>query len=163
MTENFSTDEIKAANDFLDDYLRKTLTASSTEIAGLRDRLNVLFWGMLILTVIMFAVGLILIAEPFIRGGELNISKSPEFWVQPVVGGADLILLFLARPIDRLRKLMGDTSQITIALNSHRQSVALVLIAMDINDKRTVSEAAEKISALAAKTMTSIRQYFETP
>lgn len=163
MPTSFSTQEIKDANDFLDDYLRKTLTASSSEIAGLRNRLNVLFWGMLVLTVIMFAVGLVLIAEPFLRSSEQELTATPLFWVQPVVGGADLIILLLARPIDRLRKLMGDTSQITIALNSHRQSVALILIAMDINNKATVAESAEKISSMAAKTMTSIRQYFETP
>lgn len=88
----------------LDEYLRKTLTASSAEIAGLWYRLNVLFWGMLVLTAIMFVIGLFLLAEPFFRPSGQDFTQEHKFWVQPFVGGADLILLFLAQPINRLKK-----------------------------------------------------------
>ena len=56
---------------------------------------------------------------------------------------------------------MGDMSQIILVLNSYQYQVSLLLIEMDITDKKSVGETAVKIGEAAKTKIRLIEDYFE--
>ena len=78
------------------------------------------------------------------------------------MGITDLVVLFLFKPVERIHNLMGDMSQITIINTSFQEQVALRLIEMDVNEKKSVGESADHINDVTKSSMDLIEIYIES-
>ena len=76
-------------------------------------------------------------------------------------GIADLVTLFLFKPLFRIHNIMGDMSQITLALNSYQIQVGLRLMEMKINVRETLGKAAQDIDSAAVNSIRLVQRYFE--
>jgi hypothetical protein len=92
-----------------------------------------------------------------LSGGEFQW----ESLVAPGFGIADLATLFLFNPVKRIHNLMGDMSQIILAINSFQIQRDLRLVEMDVRKRESVGKAAEYIGGAAENTLKMIQQYFE--
>jgi hypothetical protein len=109
----------------------------------------------------MFILGVTLLSIPVYTVLTGKVSVLPSL----VAGGfgiADLAALFLYGPIEKIHKLMGDMSQIIIAINNFQSQVGLRLMEMDSNERMTMGVASEKIGEAAAESIKLIQDYFET-
>jgi hypothetical protein len=140
--------------------LHAVMRDSRRELTLLRMRLALTYWIVVFLSVIMFAAGIALLSVPVVL---LLQGRTPEMqaFVAAGFGLADLTALFLFRPIERIHRLMGDMSQITLALTSFQTQVELRLIQMDALSRSSVGETAESIAAIAPVTIKLIQDYFE--
>jgi len=151
--------QAKQANNKIVQHLESTMTDSSKELGGLRLKLSVTYWVIIGLSVIMFAVGIVLLSVP-IWAGFTQIDQLGSL----IAGGfgiADLAALFLFKPIERIHKIMGDMSQIIMALNSYQIQVGLTLMEMDVNNRPSMGVASEKIKTAAESSIKLVQDYFE--
>lgn len=152
--------EIKSRNAWLADYLEGILQDGATEVKGLRRRLTISYWVVIVLSVVLFIIGVVLLSVPALAAFRGDVSE-----LNAVIAGgfglADLAALFLFRPIKQVRQIMGDLGQITVAVNAYQTQVALHLLAMDANDKPTIIKAAEFVNEAATSVIRLIQEYFE--
>ena len=92
------------------------------ELNLLRLRLALTYWVVVILSVITFALGIILLSVPAIMALQGRTDELQAF-IAAGYGLADLTALFLFKPIERIHRLMGDMSQISVALTSFQTQV----------------------------------------
>lgn len=154
-------EEIREANIFLLKYLQDILKDGNKDLFRLRRKLAISYWVIIYLSVIMFFLGIILLSIPVYTVLAGKVSVLPSL----VAGGfgiADLAALFLYGPIEKIHKLMGDMSQIIIAINNFQSQVGLRLMEMDSNERMTMGLASEKIGEAAAESIKLIQDYFET-
>jgi hypothetical protein len=150
----------KKANQKSFENLYAVMRDGRRELTLLRMRLALTYWVVVILSVVMFALGIFLLSVPALlvlqgRSAEMQAFIAAGF------GLADLTALFLFKPIERIHRLMGDMSQITLALTSFQTQVELRLIQMDASNRSSVGETAEAIAAVAPATIKLIQDYFE--
>jgi hypothetical protein len=155
-----SVQAVDNANKRLIAYMDATLNNATQEVTALRSKLARTYWIIVVLSIIMFAVGIILLSIPAFAAFTNRIDQLQSV-VAAGFGVADLVGLFLFKPVDRLKKLMGDMGQITVALNSFQTQVALRLLQLDINNRESVGRAAEYVQQTAADTISLIQDYFE--
>jgi hypothetical protein len=151
---------IKNANDEIIDYLTKAMHESKGEFVHLRRKLSITYWIIIILSVIMFALGLVLLSVPIAAAFGGNIEQLNSL-ISAGFGIADLTALFLFKPIERIQKIMGDMSQLILVLNSYRSQVSLKLMEMDIKERSTIGITADKINKIAVDSVKLIQNYFE--
>jgi hypothetical protein len=155
-----SRDERQRTNDFILAHLQTTMRDGHTALLDLEKRLRLTYNVIIGLSVVMFTVGIALIAAPVYAGltGQDGIAK-------PLLAGglgiADLTALYLFRPIDRIHALMGDMSQVTIALNAYQAQVGLHLLEMRADEADTVGAAADDIRAASQVSIRLVEEYFE--
>ena len=131
------------------------------ELNNLRGRLSLTYWIVVVLSVIMFAVGVLLLSVPATLT-VLGRTAELQAFIAAGFGLADLTALFLFRPIERIHRLMGDMSQISVALTSFQTQVELRLIQMDATSQTSVAQTAEAIAQITPVTIKLIQDYFET-
>jgi hypothetical protein len=151
----------KKANQKSFDNLYAVMRDSRRELTLLRMRLALTYWVVVILSVIMFALGIVLLSVPVLLMLQ-GRSAEMQAYVAAGFGLADLTALFLFKPIERIHRLMGDMSQITLALTSFQTQVELRLIQMDASNRSSVGETAEAIAAVAPAAIKLIQDYFES-
>ncbi len=161
MSLMLTTEEIKDANIFLTKYLQGILKDGKGDLNRLRRKLATSYWVIVFLSVVMFILGILLLCVPLFYAfrGEERILHSV---ISAGFGIADLTALFLYGPIEKIHKIMGDMSQIIIALNNFQSQVGLRLMEMDSNNRTTMGFAAEKIGEAARESIKLIQDYFET-
>jgi|WetSurMetagenome_2_1015567.scaffolds.fasta_scaffold66390_2 hypothetical protein len=131
-----------------------------TDIRRLKTELIISYWLIVIFSSFTFILGfLLLVISATAATGEEN--KLVASIITGAAGIADLITLFLYRPIARIQKIMGDMSQIILLLNSYEYQVGLALMEMDIDIKESVGAAADKIGKIAYTTIVAIEKFFE--
>ncbi len=140
--------------------LHAVMREGHKELRMLRLRLTLTYWVVIILSVIMFALGVILLSVPAILLFQGHTAEMQAF-IAAGFGLADLATLFLFRPIERIHRLMGDMSQISLALTSFQTQVELRLIQMDASSRSSVGQAAESIAAIAPAIIKLIQEYCE--
>ncbi len=150
----------KQANDKGLENLHAVMREGRRELTVLRVRLALTYWLVIILSVIMFVMGIILLSVPALlivqgRTAELQAFVAAGF------GLADLTALFLFKPLERIHRLMGDMSQITLALTSFQTQVELRLIQMDVSNRSSIGQTADAIAAVAPAIVKLIQDYFE--
>ena len=91
----------------------------------------------------------------------LDASTGLQQLVAAIAGLADLTVLFLAKPIRQIHNLMGDMTQLTVALNSYRYQVGLRLLQMNSNDPKSIGFTARKIDEAANSCVGLVESYFE--
>ena len=154
-------DERKKDNRDLIRFLQNTMKNGRSEVDGLRKKLGYTYWILVGLSLVMFGLGIALLSVPFLATTyQSNIERS-ESIIAAGFGIADLTALFLFRPVERIHRLMGDMSQITLAINSFQSQEALILLEMDISKRETMGKAAERIKEAANDSIGLIQTYFE--
>jgi hypothetical protein len=151
----------KKANQKSFENLYAVMRDGRRELTLLRMRLALTYWVVVILSVIMFALGIILLSVPVLLMLQGRTAEMQAF-IAAGFGLADLTTLFLFKPIERIHRLMGDMSQITLALTSFQTQVELRLIQMDAANRSSVGETAEAIAAVAPAAIKLIQDYFES-
>ena len=58
-------------------------------------------------------------------------------------GIADIAVVLLSHPIERIHEIIADNSQITIITSSYQEQVGLRLLESDINDRNSMGMAAD--------------------
>ncbi len=155
------TDEdIRNANKDLIDYQESIVDGNKTGLWKLQKKLSITYWVIIALSVIMFLIGIALLMVPVITAikGQMEVYKS---LVSGGFGIADLAALFFFRPLERIHKLMGDMSQIFLALSSYQTQLGLRLLQMDIKVRATIGDASDKIAKAAEDSIKNIENYFE--
>jgi len=152
-------DRVKA-NKIIVMHLQDTMRDGRKELAGLRVKLAFTYVVIVVLSIIMFFLGVVLLSVPVVAafGGKIDTLNS---LIAAGFGFADLTALFFFRPIERIHGLMGDMGQITLALNSFQTQAELYLLEMNKEDRKTIGEAAEKIKEAARDSIKLIQDYFE--
>jgi hypothetical protein len=141
--------------------LQSTLDENKKDIKRLRRKLTITFWVIIVLSTIIFAIGILLISVPVVAafGGDIDRLNS---LIAAGFGIADLIGLVLYGPIEKIHKLMGDMSQIIMTLNSNQTQTSLRLLEMDFLGYRpSVGIAADKIGSGTENNVRIIQEYFE--
>lgn len=155
------SDQRKRANEFIIKHLQGSMSDGKADLKNLRRKLAVTYWVIVILSVVMFLLGVVLLSVPVFAAFDGRI-KDLQSLIAAGFGIADLAALFLFRPIERIHKIMGDMSQIVIALNSFQTQIGLRLMQMDATDRQSMGLAAEFINAAAKDSIVLVQQYFET-
>ena len=150
----------KKANEETIEHLQNTLDDGRRELRGLRKKLSATYIVIVILSIIMFSVGVVLLSVPVLAAFRGEISETQSL-ISAGFGIADLVVLFLSRPLDRMHQLMGDMGQLTLAVNSFQTQVGLRLLEMDITKRETMGNAAEKVNEAAKDSIKVIQEYFE--
>lgn len=160
LTKEFDDERIKSANDSIIKYLQDAMDDSEGEFVKLRRKLTVTYWTIVILSFVMFVLGLVLISVPIIAAFNQDIEKLTSL-ISAGFGIADLAALFLYGPIERMHKIMGDMSQLILILNSYRSQVGLYLMEMDIKARSTIGDSAREIDKVTQNCVKLIQNYFE--
>lgn len=158
--EIFSGQYIIFANQELADSLKSVVAENKSELSRLRDKLSYTYWIIIILSVLMFFVGIVLLSIPVFAVVSDQIDKLDSL-IAAGFGIADLVTLFLFRPLFRIHNIMGDMSQITLALNSYQLQVGLRLMEMEIHDRDSLGKAAQDIDSAAVSSIKLVQRYFE--
>ena len=159
-TTMLSDEERSEKNRETIESVQETAKGCAEQVKKLRSKLSISYWVVMLLSVTMFVLGVILLAMPIktaLSGGEFQL----ESLVAPGFGIADLVTLFLFNPVKRIHNLMGDMSQIILAINSFQIQRDLRLVEMDVRKRESVGKAAEYIGGVAENTLKMIQQYFE--
>ena len=155
-------DVIDQNNKDLADQLQATLGENKKDIKRLRRKLTITFWVIIVLSIIIFALGILLLSVPVISAFNGQIDKLKSL-IAAGFGIADLVGLVLYGPIEKIHKLMGDMSQLILVLNSNQTQVSLRLLEMDATDNRpSIGTAADKIGSATENSIKIIQDYFET-
>ena len=160
MAQMISQDFIQTANQNIAIRLEATTLENKKELARLRDKLSFTYWIIIILSIIMFIIGVVLISIPAFAAINSQIDTL-ESVVAAGFGIADLAALFFFKPLFRIHNIMGDMSQITLALNSYQMQVGLRLMEMEINNRPSLGKAAENIDIAATNSIKLVQKYFE--
>ena len=155
-----SEEERKDANQWLIKYLQSTLDNASREVGELRTKLAFTYWVVIGLSIVMFFAGIVLLSVPAVAAYRGQIAEIQSL-IAAGFGISDLAALFLFRPLERIHGLMGDMGQITLAINSFQNQVALRLLETDGERRETMGVAAEHINAAAKESILLIQNYFE--
>jgi hypothetical protein len=155
-TVNWVTENNKA----IAEDLNLSVRSNENELGKLKSKLTITYWVIICMSSALFLMGIVLLTVPVAAAFNGNIDKLNSV-IAAGFGIADLAALFLYGPIDRIHKIMGDMSQIILVLNSYQYQVSLILIEMDIADKKSVGEAAVKIGEAAKTKIRLIEEYFE--
>jgi hypothetical protein len=153
------TEERKNANALLWSYVKGTMKESTEELKGLHVKLAITYWVIIGLSIVMFATGIALVSVPIIAAFR-DISALQSLGAAGF-GIADLAGLFFFRPLERIHSLMGDMSQITLALNSFQSQVGLRLMEMNVTKRQTIGQAAKHIGEAAEGSIKLVQDYFE--
>ncbi|HEY6438127.1 MAG TPA: hypothetical protein VIY47_16165 [Ignavibacteriaceae bacterium] len=154
-------EERKKANDFIVEFLKSMMTDGNEELGKLRRKLSFTYWVIIYLSIIMFAVGIVLVSVPAIAAFRGDIDQLQSL-ITAGFGIADLAALFLFRPMERIHKIMGDMSQIILALNSYQTQVGLRLMELDITVRPSMGQTAIQVSEAAKESIKLVQDYFET-
>lgn len=157
---SLSEDERSQANKDIVTQLQTTLNDARQELKSLRTKLSATYVVIVVLSIIMFALGMVLLSVPIVAAFQGRITELQSL-IAAGFGIADLTALFLSRPLERLHGLMGDMGQLTLALNSFQTQVGLRLLEMNSNDRETIGKAAEEVNKAAKDSIKSIQEYFE--
>jgi len=156
----FSLNWIAENNKTIAEDLNHSVRSNENELGKLKRKLTITYWFIIGMSSALFIMGIILLTVPVAAAFRGDIDKLNSV-IAAGFGIADLAALFHYGPIDRIHKIMGDMSQIILVLNSYQYQVSLILIEMDIADKKSVGEAAAKIGEAAKTKIRLIEDYFE--
>ena len=152
--------DAKKANDEIANSLQIMFKKSEVELKRIRSKLTYSYWILIVLSILMFSLGIVLLLVPVIAAFDRDIDSLQSI-ISAGFGIGDIAALFLYGPIEKIHKNMGDISQINIALNSYRNQIGLRLWQLNGENRDTIGEAAIHIGNAAEKIIILIQRYFE--
>lgn len=155
-----SEEDVKQANKDLLDYLSVTLKDSRTNVFKLSKKLTITYWIMIILSVLMFVLGIVLLSVPVVAAFKGHIDELKSV-IAAGFGISDLAAFFLFRPIEKIHEHMGDMSQLVLVINSYQEQVALRLLQANQDQRDTLGKAADYIQKGTEISIKLIECYFE--
>jgi hypothetical protein len=155
-----SENERMKANEFIVHFLQNMMNEGKQELGKLRRKLSVTYWVIIFLSIIMFVIGIVLVSVPAIAAFRGDIDQLQSL-ITAGFGIADLAALFLFRPMERIHKIMGDMSQIILALNSYQTQVGLRLMELDVTNRPSMGQTAVNVSEAAKESIKLVQDYFE--
>lgn len=166
LTSSPATDPVtdKEEHDFnhrLMEFLQKTLDEGNRALAGLWNQLTITYWLIVCASICTFLAGIVLISVPAINALSKDQSLEWHHLFASGFGVADLAVLFLFRPIERMQELMGNMGQIKLVINNFQDQVALRLLETNLRESETLGKAAEHINEAARDSIVLIQDYFE--
>lgn len=161
ITKLSQDDNINKANDDLLKSALATADATAQSLKNMKKKLSISYWFVIALSVITFVMGIVLLSVPVAAAFSGDIDKVNAF-VTAGFGVVDLAGVFFFRPVDRIRDIMCDMSQIILALDSFQSQTSLRLIEMDITSRASVGKASDDIKEAARNSIMLIQDYCET-
>jgi hypothetical protein len=160
--ERIFLETFKDINNSLMNQLFLSIKEHYKVLRDLRTKVRLIFWTTLILYTVLFLIGIGLISIPIYAAykGDISVYYS-------IIGGTfgitEIVALLMLKPVERIHNLMGDMSQITMALNSYQNQVALRILELGVNfdDEAAIDRAAEKISLATEENIKLIQKYVE--
>lgn len=135
--------------------------ATDKSLRSMKKKLAISYWFVIGLSVITFIMGIVLLSVPAAAAFSGNIDKVKAL-VAAGFGIADLAGVLLFRPVARIRDIMCDMSQITLALDSFKSQTHLRLLEMDYTSRLSISKTAADINEAATNSIVLIQNYCET-
>lgn len=139
------------------EQIRKKTYDFTEKIKKLQTRMWRTYFLIVVASAVMFALGIWLLINPLLSQ---NICF-PECYIPAILGLAILAGLFLFHPIKRIQRLMGDTIQIIMVLDSFQTQRDLLLKTIDWNSSTSVIEAAKNINCATKECTKMIQGCFE--
>ena len=163
--QGWSSDQARtAANEHIINHLKTILDNGSVEVTKLRRKLELTYYLLVFLSTVMFVGGIALWMVPVVVGSQgFNNATNTDLGISGIAGGlgaVDLTALFLLKPVRRIKKLMGDMSQLTVAINSYQTQMSLRLLESDAHQPETLGSAAEHVKQASHDTIELIERYF---
>ena len=152
----------EAMNSKLLKFLEDTMQNGKSEVEKLRSKLAISYYVLLVLSIVMFGVGIALLSVSVYAS--IGSPSGNDLRAAGITGGlgiVDLVSLFILRPVQRIQGLMGDMSQITLAINSYQTQLGLRLLEANSDEPATLGEAATHINKAAQESINLIQLYFE--
>ena len=162
--------DIDEANQDLENIIQKILIK---ELPILKNRIEKLCeevkkakYIIYAFSISLFIVGIffliVALSLTFLTNGIDNFGKLIESLGFGSASGTSFVSLMLLNPIKKIRDANSDASQAEMIYQSWEMGVLLYIRAMDINNRETIKEAAEKIKNLTEKSIELIESYTET-
>lgn len=140
--------------------MQKTFKYNLKLFKGLTKKINSNYYITVILYIFSFAFGLALLSIPIAAaymGGISTLNAA----IGGLAGIADIVVVLLFKPVERIHELMADFSQITIITSSYQEQVGLRLLELDKNKRDTLGTAADKINEATKDAVKQIQDYCE--
>lgn len=159
---DLTDEEIHKTNLFYSEKLEEITEMNLESFGILRDEIKFTFEVTIILYTILFSLGAFLISLPILTSFKIiDISIYTSIF-GGALGLTDIALLFAFKPVEKIHDLMGDMSQISMAINSYQQQVALRIIQYNIKNRDSIDHTATEINKVTKETTKLIQQYVET-
>jgi len=153
-------EEIKESNQFYSEKLKNISDENLKGIENVRNQIKHVFQITLVLYIALFILGISLLSVPLFAAFYGNISIYNSL-IGGTLGITDIAIVLAFKPVERIHDLMGDMSQISMAINSYQQQVALRIIQFDSKDRTSIDHAAEEINTATRETLEMIQTYVE--
>jgi hypothetical protein len=153
-------EEIKESNQFYSEKLKNISDENLKGIEYVRNQIKHVFQITLVLYIALFILGISLLSVPLFAAFNGNISIYNSI-IGGTLGITDIAIVLAFKPVERIHDLMGDMSQISMAINSYQQQVALRIIQFDSKDRTSIDHAAEEINRATRETLEMIQTYVE--
>jgi len=112
------------------------------------------------LSVIAFAMGVVMIVVPFIFF-YVSSPRDPNLLWFSGIGFAETLAVLIYKPMQRMQEAISDLIQAIVILNSWVTQIGLTLYGMDISQGVEVATATKTISDLTSKHIRWMQDYLE--
>ena len=112
------------------------------------------------LSVIAFAMGVVMIVVPFLFF-YVSSPRDPNLLWFSGIGFAETLAVLIYKPMQRMQEAISDLIQAIVILNSWVTQIGLTLYGMDISQGSEVATATKTISDLTSKHIRWMQDYLE--
>lgn len=152
--------ESRKLNDQLVHNMQKTFDHNLTLFKGLTKKISSNYNITVILYFVSFVFGLALLSIPLAAaylGGISTLNAA----IGGLAGIADIVVVLLFKPVERIHELMADYTQITVITSSYQEQVGLRLLELDLNHRESLGVAAVEINKITKDAVNQIQDYCE--
>ncbi|MEA2054969.1 MAG: hypothetical protein U9O96_07705 [Candidatus Thermoplasmatota archaeon] len=157
--------DIEEANLQLSNTIMKILTE---EMPALKEKIKKMClevkrakYLIYVFSVALFMMGIFFLIAALSLAFSNNWEKVVEGLGFGSASAASLVSLLLLRPINRVQEANSDASQAEMIYYCWELGILLYIRAMDITDRGSIKEAAEKIRDLTSKAIGLLEKYYE--
>ncbi|MCE5214854.1 MAG: hypothetical protein LLF83_09070 [Methanobacterium sp.] len=160
LTEEKIIDKNKDLLIKFDNDVNKSYDENEKLFMQLKKKMNTSYNITIILYISMFILGVVLLLIPILAALFGVASLNSLF--SGTLGIADLVVLLLFRPVEKIHNNMSDLSQLSIIINSYQQQLSLRLLELDINNRDSLGNTASNINMTTTNIVKLIQKYTET-
>lgn len=147
-------------NTFYKTSLAHLVQANHRAFRHLRGSISATYWLMMVLLTAMFVAGLVLIFSG--TNDAISGELDQDSLIALGAGGGDLVLLGLARPIERIRQIKSDRAQLFVILSDYHVQTTMAMLWYKGDQPKTMLQAADRIRDLTLETVHMIETYMHS-